>query len=151
MSTAPRVVNGHTIEPGADLHGANLREADLIRADLSGADLSGANLSYADLHGADLNYADLRGADLRGADLHGVRGLILLPVADPRGYQPAYAVLVDGVVRVHAGCRDYTVPEARAHWGSEYAGERWIGDQYLRAIEWMETCPEAIRALEVQT
>ncbi len=37
------IVNGYTIEPGADLRGANLREANLRAADLRGADLRDAN------------------------------------------------------------------------------------------------------------
>ncbi|MDB2455598.1 pentapeptide repeat-containing protein [Planktomarina temperata] len=84
------IVNGYTIEPGADLSdadlsdatltGAFLEEADLTGADLTGANLSGAdlsfaNLSYANLIGADLSFANLWGADLRanlgGADLRG--------------------------------------------------------------------------------
>ena len=58
------VVNGYTIEPGADLSGADLRDADLTAADLTGADLSGADLRDADLKDADLRDADLSGADL---------------------------------------------------------------------------------------
>ena len=39
------VVNGYTIEPGADLSGADLRDADLNGAILSRADLSDADLT----------------------------------------------------------------------------------------------------------
>ena len=116
---------------------------DLRRADLSGADLRGADLRGANLGGADLGWADLRGADLSR-----VRGCILLPIADPRGYA-AHAVLCNTTVRVRSGCRDYTIPAARDHWGTGYRGRRWIGDMYLHALDWVESCPAAIQALEV--
>ena len=82
-------VNGHTIEPGADLSGANLKEADLSQAGffraylravfslswdlikrtlrISPADLSGANLEGADLSGANLSGANFGGANLARA------------------------------------------------------------------------------------
>ena len=41
------IVNGYTIEPGANLKGAQLTEADLQYANLSGADLTGAALAGA--------------------------------------------------------------------------------------------------------
>jgi len=70
------IVNGYTIEPGADLFGAflpgtSLRGADLTGANLTGANLSDANLSFADLSGTSLRGADLTGANLTGADLFG--------------------------------------------------------------------------------
>lgn len=48
-TTGVRVVNGYTIEPGADLSGADLSGADLVDADLTGADLTGADLEGPDL------------------------------------------------------------------------------------------------------
>jgi len=59
-------INGHKIEPGADLRGANLRGANLIGADLWYADLSGVNLTSADLWNADLRYADF--TEAKGID-----------------------------------------------------------------------------------
>ena len=63
------IVNGYTIEPGADLQGADLVRTNLQRVGLHGANLTGANLGGADLEGADLTRANLTGASLRGADL----------------------------------------------------------------------------------
>jgi hypothetical protein len=68
------MINGHSINPGANLSGAcliyvDLRGADLRGANLRGADLSGANLSEANLSEANLSEANLRRANLRGADL----------------------------------------------------------------------------------
>ena len=65
------IVNGHKIEPFADLVGANLWDAYLYRANLKGADLEGADLRWANLKGADLRRANLRGANLYDADLGG--------------------------------------------------------------------------------
>ena len=66
------VVNGHTIEPNANLEGANLSGANLENAKLSGADLTGANLSNTQLNGANLTNADLKSANLSGAYLGNV-------------------------------------------------------------------------------
>lgn len=102
-------------------------------ANLRGADLSGANLRGADLCGADLS-----GADLGCADLRETVGFVLLPVADYRGYSFPHAVLCGDQWRVRSGCRDFSISEARRHWGEEYAGQRDIGDMYLYAIDWLE-------------
>ena len=131
----------------ADLSGANLWRADLSGADLSGANLSGANLSDADLSGAALSDADLSGANLWRADLsranlwradlsranlwradlsranvHGVevRGISRIACrAD--GYE---FLLLDTETgwRVSAGCRFFTIEEARAHWTATRGG-----------------------------
>ena len=63
------IVNGYTIEPGANLTNADLTFADLYNADLYNANLTNADLFYADLGGADLGGADLSGANLSGAIL----------------------------------------------------------------------------------
>ena len=84
--------------------GANLRGAYLIEADLRGADLEGA-----DLRGADLEGADLRGADLEGAD-----GVLAVGPIDT---WIMYAVRYPDGPRIKAGCRWFTVAEAREWWG----------------------------------
>lgn len=102
------------------------------------ADLRDANLLCADLLYADLLYANLRGANLRGADLSGAKNFYLLPVQDPRGYMFTRASLTDLGWVISAGCRRFTIDQARSHWGESYSGERWIGDMYLHAIDWLE-------------
>ena len=89
-------IHGKTYEIGA-------------RVDLSDADLHGADLSYADLSDADLHGANLRGADLSYAsgyvDLgRDTRGYHFRAVAFPLGWQ------------ITAGCRNFTIDEALAHW-----------------------------------
>ena len=81
--------------------------------------------------------ADLIGADLSGANMSGAVGFYLLPVCDMRGYSFAHAVLCGGEWRIRAGCRDFTIPEAREHWGDRYEGDREQGDMYLHAVEWL--------------
>lgn len=146
----------------ANLRGADLLKADLTRADLQNANISNASMSLTALEGADLRGADLRGADLEWADLRFVNmfetdlrgaclnnanldradarfaiGYLPLPVADPRHYG-AHAVLHDEGWRVCAGCHEFTVAEAREHWGEEYCGDKAIGDSYLAACDWLE-------------
>tara|TARA_R110000737_G_scaffold305106_1_gene312602 strand:+ start:1278 stop:4964 length:3687 start_codon:yes stop_codon:yes gene_type:complete len=65
------IVNGYTIEPGANLNNANLYGANLNNANLYGADLTDANLTNAVLTGADLSGANLTGAFLTNVDLSG--------------------------------------------------------------------------------
>ena len=104
-------VRGYEIAPDADLRGANLSRADLCGANLSGADLSGADLS-----GADLCRANLCRANLCGANLCGARGVICAGT-DPRGYRFTGHAAANGC-RVLAGCRWFTLAEARTHWAN---------------------------------
>ena len=94
---------------GAYLRGADLTGADLTRADLRGADLTGAYLTGADLAGANLTWADLTGANLTGA--YGVLAI------GPIDTWIMYAVRFPDGPRIKAGCRWFTVAEAREWWG----------------------------------
>ena len=62
-------INGHEINPHANLEGANLEGANLRYANLRCANLRGADLEGADLEGADLRFANLVSANLRCANL----------------------------------------------------------------------------------
>ena len=104
----------------------------------NGGTLRRAYLSWADLRGADLSRAYLSGAYLSGADLRGAAGIILLPACDARGYAFAHAIRCGDEWRIRAGCRDFSISEARAHWGPGYEGDREQGDIYLHAIDWLE-------------
>ena len=130
----------------ADLSGADLRDANLRDADLSVADLSGADLRDANLRDANLRGADLRGADLYGADLSDAKGILLLPVQDTRGHSFTHAVQTDSGWRIRAGCRDFSVEEAREHWGPRYSKDRDQGDMYLYAVGWLERKVAAMEA-----
>ena len=83
--------------------------ADLARAYLRGADLRGADLTGADLRGA-----YLRGANLTGADLTGADGVLAIGPIDT---WIMYAVRFPDGPRIKAGCRWFTVAEAREWWG----------------------------------
>lgn len=95
--------------------------------------------SIADLRWANLSGADLSGADLSGANLSGA-GVLCLHIGDPRGYRPV-AVWHDQWV-IFAGCRKFTIAQAREHWGVKYHGIRSTGDQYLAAMDWLEKQPK---------
>lgn len=58
--------------------------------------------------------ADLSGADLTGAHLSGATGIIRIGPID--GWE-MYAVQRSGGPRIKAGCRWFTVGEARGWWG----------------------------------
>ena len=53
-------------------------------------------------------------ADLRGADLRGAKGCVDLGI-DPRGYHFLAVRRTDGW-QIIAGCRRFTLEQARAHW-----------------------------------
>jgi hypothetical protein len=126
---------------GADLTGANLSRANLTDADLARADLTGANLTGADLTGAYLARADLTGANLARAYLAGayltranLTGAYLAGAYLTGAYLAGAKAVIDGgtpdgwrcvgwvrdgVLRVHVGCRDKTIPEGREYWSGK--------------------------------
>ena len=108
---------------GANLEGANLEGANLAGAYLEGAYLEGANLARANLARANLARAYLEGAYLAGAYLEGAyleganlegANLVIDAGQDSRGYQ--FVGYWRSGIRIKAGCRDYTLAEAKKHW-----------------------------------
>lgn len=63
---------------------------------------------------ADLTRANLSDAYLSGTNLSGAAGIIDAG-QDPRGYRFVGVQHADGWLAA-AGCRWFTIPEARAHW-----------------------------------
>ena len=119
---------------GADLSGANLSDASLSDANLSGTNLSGANLSDANLFDANLFDADLWRANLWRANLRGARGIIRVgPSCD--GYE-FFGVVRDGVTWIKAGCRWFTVKDARKHW-KETRGGTDLGAERLEFVSFI--------------
>ena len=129
---------------GANLYHANLTDANLTDADLTDADLYQANLIGANLYHANLTDANLRGANLIGADLTGAAGIVALPVGHPMGSWRPVAVRHGDQWMIAAGCRWLTVVDARKHWGSATYHTRWLGDQYLAALNWLEEHGERV-------
>ena len=92
-----------------------------------------SNLRYADLREANLRYADLQGADLQGADLQGahLRSTDVCDAGcDPRGYRFIGVKMKQGSGWLEvAGCRGFTLADARHHWQS-----RHMNDPTLQAL-----------------
>jgi hypothetical protein len=66
-----------------------------------------------------------------------------LPVSDPRGYT-WLAIAEMGSWHIHAGCRDFTIAEARAHWlGSDYGGPDDVRETVGHALDWIAGKPAA--------
>jgi hypothetical protein len=126
----------------ANLSGANLRWADLRGANLRDANLRDANLRSANLSGADLREANLRSANLSGANLSGAVGFLSLPVSDPRGYHH-HAIWCGAEWRIRAGCRDFSIAEAREHWLSDdYDGPTMLRETMSFALDWLDRQPK---------
>jgi hypothetical protein len=123
---------------GSDLRYSDLRGSDFSDSDLRGSNFSGSDFSGSDFRGSNLRNSDFSGSDLRWSDFRGAKGMLLLPVQDMRGYSFCHAIETDSGWRIRAGCRDFSIDEAKAHLGSEDYPDRQRGDDYLYAIEWLE-------------
>ena len=100
----------------------------------NGRSLLMANLRGANMHSADLRNADLRNADLSGADLSGA-GLIAGGQRSD-GYR-FVAWFKAGELRIRAGCRDFTMAQARAHWAATRGGTP-LGEETTAMLDHME-------------
>ena len=118
---------------------ADLRRAYFRDADLSDADLSDADLRRAYFRGADLSDADLSDADLRRAYLSGAVGFHLLTQTE-HGYLVT-ATWRGGEWRIVAGCRDFSIAEARAHWGAADYPLPSSGSRILACLDWLAKQP----------
>ena len=125
---------------GADLSRADLYGADLRGADLYGANLYGANLSRADLSGADLSGANLIGANLNGANLHS--NSIIDAGKDARGYR-FVAVQHDTGPMIAAGCRWFTLDEAKVHWDAAHADDPILRSECIAKVSLIEAIAKA--------
>ena len=123
---------------GANLSEANLRGANLRKANLAGCDLSGANLRDADLRKCDLRDADLADADLRGCDLRWAVGIRHLTTTDHGHAVVAQQREATGEWRILAGCRDFSIEEARAHWSASDYHTPASGRRIIANIDWLE-------------
>lgn len=69
----------------------------------------------------------------------GARGIIAdLGSEQIRGHARIAYWGSDGAIRISAGCHDFSLAEARTHWGAGYSGERRIGDEYLALLDYIE-------------
>lgn len=116
---------------GANLSHANLQGASLIRVNFNQADLRYANLNGANLYDSSFDQARMTGADvtdcnlddttLGAADAKYMYGIIML--AELNDYFVwAYPRGQEKLLRIRAGCRDFTLAEARDHWSRDDAG-----------------------------
>ena len=99
---------------GADFFGADFFGAHFSLANFSGADFSGAHFSGANFSRANFSGANFSGASFYGVHFFGVEGILHVGPVD--GWD-MYAVRWDDGPRIKAGCRWFTVSEAREWWG----------------------------------
>ena len=124
-----------SVKLGLAVRWAVKTRANLSGANLSGANLSGANLSRADLSRADLSYANLSGANLSGAEQGDDR--IIDGGLRSDGYRFFLTRTEPGEFRVKAGCRNFTVKEAKAHWDETRPKGEALGDETRLIIKHM--------------
>jgi hypothetical protein len=122
---------------GADLARANLARANLARAYLADANLADANLAGADLARANLARADLTGANLARADL-GNQWVIQGPCRSDGYCFFLQKLTADAAPMVKAGCRYFTLPQAREHWQATRGGTP-LGDETFAILTCLES------------
>ena len=134
---------------GCDLINCNLRGCDISNSDLRGCDISnsdlrGCDLRGCDLRGCDLRYCNLRGCDLincnlRGCDLSYVKGIensIIDCGIRSDGYRFYLTRTEQGEWRIKAGCRNFTITEAKEHWDRTRPEGDILGDETRLIIEY---------------
>jgi len=134
------ILNGLRSFGGFDMNAAKLKEIIALHKLFLDGEEGGecANLSDTNLSDTNLSDTNLIRANLSCANLSSSVGFLLLPCQDPRGYSFPHAIECAGKWRIRAGCRDFSIAEAREHWGENYDGDRDQGDMYLYAIDWLE-------------
>ena len=123
----------------ADLRWADMREANLSRADLGWADFRGADMRGATLRGANLSDADLSGANLREADLSeaDLRGWSVIDGGQRSDGHRFVGNIVNNVLMIAAGCRYFSIEDARAHWIYSRSGTP-LGDETMCILDHIE-------------
>ena len=108
------------------------------RADLTGAILTCARLTGANLARADLTHADLTGANLTDAKISGNKTVVGLLRRATRsdGYDFFLWHCQEGFY-IKAGCRFFSLDEARAHWTATRGGTP-LGDETQDILEMFE-------------
>ena len=104
---------------GASFYGANFSRANFSGANFSLANFYGANFFRADFSLANFSRANFYGADFSRANFYGANFYLaegVLHVGPVDGWD-MYAVRWDDGPRIKAGCRWFTVSEAREWWG----------------------------------
>ena len=123
-ATSLKEAVAEAVRQGVSLAGANCSEADFFGANCSGANFYGANFSRANFSGANFygaNFFGVRffGADFSRANFYGANFYVaegILHVGPVDGWD-MYAVRWEDGPRITAGCRWFTVSEAREWWG----------------------------------
>ena len=111
-------------------------EIDALKdANLRDANLRGANLKAADLKGANLRDANLRYANLGGAD---IRDTCLVDGGQRQDGFRFVGWVMDDVLQIRAGCRNYTIKEAREHWSSTEYPDAKLGAESILILDRIE-------------
>ena len=133
VATWPKDENGWSISPGVEWCAAG----NHIRCGFGVVLGNGARVGdYASVG----NFASV-GNDARVGDY--ARSILAdLGAEQGRGYGRAAYIAANGAVRISAGCRDFSIAEARAHWGAADYPDRKRGDEYLALIDYVERLAE---------
>ena len=119
-----------------DRDGKPIDLAAVLEAHYAWRRSDGSRGQRANLDGANLTGANLTDADLSRAYLSGADGIIVLTETD-HGYR-VYVTQRAGEWRIGAGCRDFSISEARAHWGASNYRCPLTGRRILACLDWLE-------------
>ena len=113
--------------------------------------LEAAVAARANLTGANLAGADLAGADLAGAIIRGDKIIRLVAQAQRLTLGDQYTFfafeLETGGVKIHAGCRWFTIPEFRAHVADQYP-DTDKAEETLAIIDFIERRAVSVGAIK---
>lgn len=126
VDPAQIVIEGHNFNEVVLAHfhldGITFESCSFIRADLRHISLRNANLedcvfTNARMHGADLSGANVDGVSFDEVEARHIGGIIMLGELDTWIVTAHRAST--GELRIKAGCRNFTLPEAKEHWDSD--------------------------------
>jgi uncharacterized protein YjbI with pentapeptide repeats len=121
----------------ANLAGVNFTDANLADADLAGSNLAHANLAHANLVGSNLAHANLAHANLAHAIL-GDQWIIQGAIRSDGYHFMFQKMTADTEPMVRAGCRHFTLAQAREHWIATRLGTP-LGDETFAILGNLET------------
>lgn len=116
------VALSHADLAGADLSCCNFNNADLRHANLYGCNLADSSFDNTRMTGATVVNANIEDTNLGHTDSRYINGLILLDELNDY-YVWAYPRGREKLLRIRAGCRDFTLAEARQHWSANDDGK----------------------------
>jgi uncharacterized protein YjbI with pentapeptide repeats len=123
---------GYVTWNGGDFLGGNFRGGDFRGGDFLGGNFLGGNFRGGNFRGGNFLGGNFLGGNFLGGNVRGTRPTRILTLCHVDGC-PKTLCAVNGVAFILAGCRWFTLAEARKHWSKRE--DRTTTFAMLRGIE----------------